>query len=218
MTRTSAQDLQEELLTNVRKGQEAIVNAIRTWAETVRAVTLKLPGARSAKLPIASVPFADKLLSPQDAVDSAYGLAEQLLANQRQFAEDVLKITAPLMPGNGKSAPQPPAAKPEPVTPAPKAEAPEAPAPQAAAPKAAAPKAAAPRARAAAPRARAAASRARAAAPRAAAAKAAAPKSAAKTAAPKITPEATAAAPRTTAAKSAPRTTVDTTPETADAS
>jgi len=37
-------------------------------------------------------------------VASAYDFAEKLLANQRQFAEELLKVTTPLMPGDGKSA------------------------------------------------------------------------------------------------------------------
>jgi hypothetical protein len=44
------------------------------------------------------VPFADKLPRPQDLVAGAYDFAEQLLASQRTFAEDVLKATAPLLP------------------------------------------------------------------------------------------------------------------------
>jgi len=215
MTKTSAQDLQDEFLSNIRKGQEAVVEAIRTWAETVRAVTSKLPGVPAAKLPSVSVPFADKLPNPQEAVDSAYRLAEELLANQRKFAEDLLKVTAPLIPGNAKSVAARPAAKSEPkaaeLTPAPRATfvapAPQAavtkaepkpaavvPAPKADAPKADAPKADAPKADA--PKAD---------APKADAPKADAPKPAPAKSAPKAAPA--ASAPRTTAAKSAPRTT-----------
>jgi outer membrane biosynthesis protein TonB len=74
--------------------------------ETVQAVTPKLSGAyapltgKLPQLPNVGMPFADKLPSPKEAVDSAYGLAEELLANQRKFAEAVLDTTAPLMPGH----------------------------------------------------------------------------------------------------------------------
>jgi hypothetical protein len=47
-------------------------------------------------------PFADKLPKPEEVVANAYDFAEQLLASQRKFAEDVLKATAPLMPGQAK--------------------------------------------------------------------------------------------------------------------
>jgi len=45
------------------------------------------------------VPGADKLPKPEDVVASAYDFAEQLLASQRKFAEEVLKATAALLPG-----------------------------------------------------------------------------------------------------------------------
>ena len=49
------------------------------------------------------MPFAGKLPKPEDVVASGYDFAEHLLALQRQFAEDLLKATVPLIPGNGKS-------------------------------------------------------------------------------------------------------------------
>src|ERR1035438_2807206 len=93
MTRTSTQDLQEEFLTALRKGQQTMIGALRIWVETVQAVTPKLSGVyapltgKLPKLPNVSVPFAGKLPSPKEAVDSTYGLGEELLANQRKFAE-----------------------------------------------------------------------------------------------------------------------------------
>ena len=82
--------VQDEILNTVRKSQAAVVEAIQTWAGAVQSVTPSLPEL--------NVPFADKLPRPQDLVASAYDFAEQLLASQRTFAEDVLKATAPLLP------------------------------------------------------------------------------------------------------------------------
>src|ERR1700736_3549539 len=182
MASTPTRDLQEEFLAATRKSQETVVRAIKTWVETIMTVTPKLPSVygpladRLPKLPSVNVPFADRLPKPEDVVASSYDFAEHLLALQRQFAEDLLKATEPLIPGNGprsapaaKSAPKPapsasatpkpepkpvavpaapkaPAVKFEPATPAVKSE-PKAPEP--AAPKAPAPKAAAPKAPAA---------------------------------------------------------------------
>ena len=95
---------QEEVLAATRKSQEAMMAAIKTWLETVRTAAPKLP----SKLPQVSVPFADKLPTPQDAVASAYHLAEQLLASQRKFTEDLVKATAPLRPGYRESSPEVP--------------------------------------------------------------------------------------------------------------
>jgi hypothetical protein len=103
---------QEELLAAARKSQEIMVDAIRTWAETVRTATPRLSSAyaqyaeRLPKVPSVSVPLAGQLPRPQEAVASAFDLAERLLASQRKFAEDVVKVTRPLMPGFGVSKPE----------------------------------------------------------------------------------------------------------------
>jgi hypothetical protein len=82
--------VQDEILSTVRKSQAAVVDAIQTWAGAVQSITPSLPEL--------NLPFADKLPRPQDLVAGAYDFAEQLLASQRTFAEDVLKATAPLLP------------------------------------------------------------------------------------------------------------------------
>src|SRR5580692_661523 len=133
MTRTSTQDLQEEFLTTLRKGQKTIIGALRIWVDTVTSITPRLSPLtdKLPKLPNLTVPFADKLPTPGEAVDNAYGLAEQLLANQRKFADDMLALTVPLLSGyhqNGttRTAPKPEpkptqvAPKPAAVVPAPK--------------------------------------------------------------------------------------------------
>ena len=96
MANTATQDLQDEILTTVRKGQESVIDAIKTWVETVQSITPKVPAV--------DVPFADKLPKPEEIVASAYDFAEQLLASQRRFAEEVLKATGSLMPGIEDSA------------------------------------------------------------------------------------------------------------------
>ena len=104
--------MQEDFLAATRKSQEAMIAAIKIWFETVRTATPRLTSVytpltgRLPKLPPVSLPFADKLPTPEQAVDNAYHMAEQLLANQRQFAEDVLKAMAPLMPGRHEAAPK----------------------------------------------------------------------------------------------------------------
>jgi len=95
-TRNVGQEMQAEILKTVRRSQEAVIDAIKTWAETVRTVTPPLPDV--------SLPFADKLPKPDELVSNAYDFAEKLLAGQRKFAEDVLRATAPLLPGYGDGA------------------------------------------------------------------------------------------------------------------
>jgi hypothetical protein len=86
-------ELQEEFLKMIRTGQETAVEAVRTWVESVKAVTPTVPSVR--------LPLAGRLPTPQDVVAGAYDFAEKLLASQRQFAEELVKTTAPLMAGNG---------------------------------------------------------------------------------------------------------------------
>jgi hypothetical protein len=85
---TATQQLQDEVLKTVRKGQEAVVDAIGVWAEAVQAIKPPLPDL--------SIPFTDKLPHPADLVAGAYDFAEQLLAAQRKFAEDALAAIAPV--------------------------------------------------------------------------------------------------------------------------
>ncbi len=91
-TRNVGQEVQAEILKTVRRSQEAVIEAIKTWAETVRTITPPLPEM--------NLPFTDKLPKPEELVANAYDFAEKLLAGQRKFAEDVLHATAPLLPGN----------------------------------------------------------------------------------------------------------------------
>ena len=95
MASTPTQDLQNEVLNTVRKSQENVIDAIKTWVETVQSMTPKVPAV--------DMPFADKLPKPAEVVASAYDFAEQLLAGQRKFAEDVLKATSALTPGTKDS-------------------------------------------------------------------------------------------------------------------
>jgi plasmid maintenance system antidote protein VapI len=90
-TRYPGQELQDEILKTVRKSQEAVVDAIKAWTDTVQSIVPKLPAV--------SVPLADRLPKPEDVVANAYDFAEQLLAGQRRFAEDMLHATAPLTQG-----------------------------------------------------------------------------------------------------------------------
>jgi hypothetical protein len=90
MASNPTQAVQNEVLNTVRKSQEAVIDAIKTWVETVQSITPKIPAV--------DVPFADKLPKPEEVVASAYDFAEQLLASQRKFAEEVVKATASLMP------------------------------------------------------------------------------------------------------------------------
>ena len=98
--RTATQELQGQILDSIRRSQDAVVDALRTWAEAVHSLT--------PSLPVSAVPFADKLPKPKDLVEDAFDFAAQLLAAQRKFAEDVLQVTTSVV----DEAPAEPAKKP----------------------------------------------------------------------------------------------------------
>jgi hypothetical protein len=102
-TRNVGQDVQAEILKTVRRSQEAVIEAIKTWADTVRSITLPLPEM--------NVPFSDKMPKPEELIENAYDFAEKMLANQRKFAEDVLHATEALLPGSSDTAKKNGAAK-----------------------------------------------------------------------------------------------------------
>jgi hypothetical protein len=87
----TSQEVQGEILDAVRKSQDAVVDAIKRWADTVHSMT--------PSIPVPNLPYADKLPKPEELVAGAYDFAEQLLASQRTFAEHVLEATKPLLPG-----------------------------------------------------------------------------------------------------------------------
>ena len=95
-TSTSTQkDLQDQILSMVRKGQEIALDAIKTMVDSVQTITPKIPAV--------DLPFAEKLPKPHDVVAGSYDFAEKLLTSQRKFADEVVKATASLMPGKGDS-------------------------------------------------------------------------------------------------------------------
>ena len=95
-TSTSTQkELQDQILSMVRKSQEIALDAIKTMVDTVATITPKIPAV--------DLPFAEKLPRPHDVVAGGYDFAEKLLTSQRKFADEVVKATAPLMPGKSDS-------------------------------------------------------------------------------------------------------------------
>ena len=93
MATTANQELQETFLSAIHKSQEITLHAIKAWVETV--------GYFTPQVSYAHLPLADRLPKAHDVVASSFGFAEQMLASQRRFADDVLKVTSPLLPGEG---------------------------------------------------------------------------------------------------------------------
>jgi hypothetical protein len=88
-TQNAARNVQGEIIKTVNQSQDAVIEAVRDWADAVQALTPKLP-------PV-NVPFAGQLPQPEQLVASAYDFTEQLLASQRRFAEELIRATSPLL-------------------------------------------------------------------------------------------------------------------------
>jgi hypothetical protein len=96
MTATVTEDVRDQVLGIVRKSQELTLDAIKQVVETVNTAAEKLP----------AVPFADRLPSlhqlpgvlpaPQTVVSGTFDFLERLLAEQRRFADELVKAASGL--------------------------------------------------------------------------------------------------------------------------
>jgi len=103
MASTPTKELETGFLSTTRKSQEIMLEALKTWIDTVQAFTPRVPSMR--------IPLADRLPKPDDVVANTYDFIEQILASQRKFAVEILKTTSPLLPAEGDGAHKAHAAK-----------------------------------------------------------------------------------------------------------
>ena len=91
MATTMRQELEEEFLSTIRKGQEITLDALKPVAEAVHYVIPTMPTVR--------MPLADRLPTAHELVTDGYEFAEHLLGNQRKFADEMIKAISPMLPG-----------------------------------------------------------------------------------------------------------------------
>jgi len=96
MGTTVREELQDEFLSTLRKGQDIALDALKALVETVQFVTPAMPAIH--------VPLADRLPTAHQVVADGYEFAERLLANQRQFADEVITVASPLLTGKPEKA------------------------------------------------------------------------------------------------------------------
>jgi len=94
MGTTTREELQDEFLSTLRKGQDIALDAMKTLVETIQFITPAMPAVR--------VPLADRLPTAHRVVAGGYDFAERLLANQRQFADEVITAASPLLPSGSE--------------------------------------------------------------------------------------------------------------------
>jgi hypothetical protein len=100
-----AQRGQEQFLEAVRANQQAIVDAVSAWSQTVQTYTPTAP----------ALPDIDQLPSPEQIIDNTFDLVEKLVAGQRQFARDLVKAAAPARTAAERATPTPPKTTPAPA-------------------------------------------------------------------------------------------------------
>jgi hypothetical protein len=96
MATTAREELQDEFLSTLRKGQGIALDALKTLVETIQFVTPAMPAVH--------VPLADRLPTAHQVVADGYDFAERLLANQREFADEVITAATPLLPSRADKA------------------------------------------------------------------------------------------------------------------
>jgi hypothetical protein len=78
--------LEEQVLETVKQGQEAIVKAVRTWADASKNLIPDLP----------PLPFADQLPNVSELVENSFAFADKIMASQREFAAAILDAAKPV--------------------------------------------------------------------------------------------------------------------------
>ena len=86
-TKSAADDLQVQVLDTIRKGQEAVVDGLRSWTEAAEQF---VPRTATAW------PGAERYPSPTELVDTAYDFAAELLKAQRECVHKAIEVTSPL--------------------------------------------------------------------------------------------------------------------------
>jgi hypothetical protein len=76
---------QEQFLEAVRESQQAVVDAVAAWSQTVQGFATTVP----------SVPGAEQLPSAEEIIDNTFDLVEKLVAGQREFARNLVAAAAP---------------------------------------------------------------------------------------------------------------------------
>lgn len=93
-TKSLAEGVQTQTLEYVRSSQEAVVQAVQAWADSVQQLAPKA-SAFSGR---------NDLPQPVELVDSVFDFAGDLLAAQREFAHQLLAAAAPAVKSTTETA------------------------------------------------------------------------------------------------------------------
>jgi hypothetical protein len=85
--------LEDQVLETVKQGQEAIVKAVRTWADASKNLIPDLP----------PLPFSDQLPATSEIVENAFAFVDKIMASQREFAAAILDAAKPVLGATDKA-------------------------------------------------------------------------------------------------------------------
>jgi len=90
-----SQKVQEQTLDVVREAQNATVDAVTTWAETVNKFAAQLPDfAKDIEVP-GLAEFTKQFPAAGEVADANFDFAQQILDSQREFAARLVAATKP---------------------------------------------------------------------------------------------------------------------------
>ena|SRR5512146_779710 len=86
----TVREAQEDFLPTLRKAQDIALDALKTLVEFIQFAAPARPAIRG--------PLADRMPTLHEVVADTGDFAEKLIANQRQFADEVITVMSPLLP------------------------------------------------------------------------------------------------------------------------
>jgi hypothetical protein len=89
----AARTSQEQFLATVQQSQDALVEAVATWAKAVEKLAPSTP----------ALPGTEDLPKPEAVVEGAFDFAQKLLDAQRDYARRVIAAAAPVLEQSSKN-------------------------------------------------------------------------------------------------------------------
>ena len=77
--------IQDKVFNNLQVGQRAVIDMVRSWAETVELVFSKVP----------ELPVAEQAVRPTQLFETGLGFTERVVASQREFANRLFEAAMP---------------------------------------------------------------------------------------------------------------------------
>jgi 3-methyladenine DNA glycosylase AlkC len=85
--------IQEQLLDAIKRSQDAALQIVGTWSESVSRLATKLPD-------MPKLPSIDSLPKPGEITDQFFDFAQKLMASQQEFVKKLIDT----LPGHDKDA------------------------------------------------------------------------------------------------------------------